>query len=226
MGPLPAALLLPLILARPAEARIVDLERIAGSRDAAVLAALAADMAVEAATERPPQAAAVEQSALTAVPADVAVATLPVRLASERMVPEKDRNPEWKIGTLKAYIKGGKMVSSDRTAVRLRIDGVLVMVEFDMRSIEHPERILGFGRIDHTYDMVFLRRLHGYYIGPDGKYYYDEDTDDPHQRHQEMPREEGLKMDRMLQRGIEVWLDRAMTMILVNMESSFKEHKW
>src|SRR6185295_10712259 len=115
---------------------------------------------------------------------------------------------------------------SERARFRLRIDGITVFVEFAVKSIVNPERTLGYVGVTHEYQMRLLRFQHGYKRSEkDGAYAWDADSDDPRTKLEGMPEATGKEMDAFLQRGVELWVDRALSMILLNLEQDLQAYK-
>lgn len=159
------------------------------------------------------------------VPAGSETVRFPIRLDSKQMAPEGSRAADGSLASLTAYIKEGRMLSSRRAQVRLRVDGIAVSVEFAVRSIEHPERTLGYVGTTHAYEMKLLRFQHGYRRNEkDGAYSWDVDSDDPHARPEALDPAKGRELDAFLQRGIELWVDRALSLILLSLEADFQNH--
>lgn len=161
-------------------------------------------------------------SAFAEPPPGATTLRLPLRLHAKYLAPAEFRDKDGNIGVLVAYVKDGKMEGSERARVRLHVDGVSVYVEFAVHSITHPERILGYEGVTHEYQMSLLRFQHGYKREQDGTYRWDEDSDDPDKKPEVMEPKTGQEMDAVLQRGVELWVDRALSLILLNLESDFR----
>src|SRR5258707_330520 len=74
---------------------------------------------------------------------------LPIKLDSKFMAPPDLREKDGRVGTLTAYVKDGRIEASERARFKLRVDGVTVTVEFEVRSIVNPQRSLGYFGVTH-----------------------------------------------------------------------------
>lgn len=159
------------------------------------------------------------------IPPGASPLRLAIRLESKYMAPEGYRQADGSLGALTAWVKGRELVGSERARVLLRVDGVTVTVEFEVRSVEHPERLLAFAHVTHEYQMRLLRFQHGYKRDPkDGSYAWDSDSEDPHEAPKPIPQAQGRELDAFLQRGVELWVDRALSLILLNLEQEFRKY--
>jgi len=157
------------------------------------------------------------------VPPGASALQLPIRLDSKFMAPADLREKDGRLGTLTAYVRHGRIESSERARVHLRVDGVTVTVEFEVHSIEHPERLLGYSGVTHEYQMRLLRFQHGYRRSErDGAYTWDDDSEESHHNLQPIQDTTGKELDAFLQRSVELWVDRALSMILLNLEQDFR----
>ena len=161
-------------------------------------------------------------SAVAEVPPGATTLRIPLRLHAKYLAPAEFRDKDGNLGVLVAYVKDGRLEGSERARVRLHVDGVSVYVEFEVHSITHPERILGYQHVTHEYQMSLLRFQHGYKREQDGTYRWDEDSDDPDKKLAVMEPKAGQEMDAFLQRGVELWVDRALSLILLNLEADFR----
>ena len=127
------------------------------------------------------------------------------------------------LGRLKATLKDGKL-TSERQAVKLRVDGVPVKVEFSVASSDlHPHRTLAYSGVTHEYDLKLLRHMHGYKRDQEGRYFYSSDAEDMHGPGVDlMDPAFGSQLDAHLQRSLELWVDRALILMLVDLEAQLR----
>lgn len=140
------------------------------------------------------------------------------------MAPADLREKDGSLGTLTAYVRNGRIETSERARVRLRVDGVAVTVEFEIHSIKHPERLLAYVGVTHEYPMKLLRFQHGYRRSErDGSYAWDDDSEESQHTLAPIQQTTGKELDAFLQRSVELWVDRALSMILLNLEQEFRQ---